>query len=111
LLSRCGERLADVLKGQCDPLQLLFPDDSDITAEQLYQDSPVAQLFNAGVQDAVATTLAQLPKNRTVRILEIGAGTGGTTAHVLPRLDPSRTDYVFTDISNLFAAKAAQKIR
>jgi microcystin synthetase protein McyG len=111
LLSRCGERLADVLKGQCDPLQLLFPDDSDITAEQLYQDSPVAQLFNAGVQDAVAITLAQLPKDRTVRILEIGAGTGGTTAHVLPRLDPDRTDYVFTDISNLFAAKAAQKFR
>ena len=39
-----------------------------------------------------------------LRILEIGAGTGGTTAHLLPHL--READYVFTDISPLFLARA-----
>ena len=32
-------------------------------------------------------------------MLEIGAGTGATTASVLPALAPERTEYVFTDVS------------
>ena len=50
-----------------------------------------------------------LPQGRTIRILEIGAGTGGTTASVLPGLPADRVEYVFTDISPLFVAKAQQK--
>lgn len=111
LLHRCGQHLAAVLTGTCDPLQLLFPEDEPITAEQLYQDSPVAQVFNRLVQTAIATALQHLPADRTVRILEIGAGTGGTTAHILPQLNPAQTDYVFTDVSGLFAAKARQKFQ
>src|SRR5262249_29797484 len=40
---------------------------------------------------------------------EVGGGTGGTTAHVLPFLPPDRVEYVFTDISRLFVAQAARK--
>ena len=53
---------------------------------------------------------AQAPAGRkTVRILEIGAGTGGTTAQVLPCLPADRTEYVFTDVSNSFLIAAARK--
>ena len=45
----------------------------------------------------------------SLRILEIGAGTGGTTAALLPRLSSDRVRYVFTDVSDPFLDRAKQK--
>jgi len=42
-------------------------------------------------------------------VLEIGAGTGGTTGYVLQRLPADRTDYLFTDVSPLFLERAAEE--
>ncbi|NJL38377.1 MAG: LLM class flavin-dependent oxidoreductase [Leptolyngbyaceae cyanobacterium SM1_4_3] len=109
LLRCCGQALAEVLQGRCDPLQILFPNGSFALVEQLYQHSPAAQVMNQMVQQAIATALEQFPGDRPIRILELGAGTGGTTASVLPHL-PQQTDYVFTDVSPLFLAKAQQKL-
>ncbi len=114
LLARCGPQLAHALRGEVDALQLLFPGGSFDTAEQLYHVSPFARIYNALVAEAIATALAQLPAGRTLRILEIGAGTGGTTASVLPRLQAdrgeyTRVEYTYTDISPLFTAKAQQR--
>ena len=44
-----------------------------------------------------------------MRVLEVGAGTGGTTAYVLPNLPSTGVEYVFTDVSTLFLHKARQK--
>ncbi|MEM9503725.1 MAG: polyketide synthase dehydratase domain-containing protein, partial [Cyanobacteria bacterium P01_E01_bin.43] len=105
LLNRCGENLAAVLQGEVDPLTLLFPhgDLSDLT--QLYERSPGAQVMNTLVQRAVTTAIAQA--QRPLRILEIGAGTGGTTAHLLPQLQTA--EYVFTDVSPLFLQQAQER--
>ncbi|MGH8573041.1 MAG: methyltransferase, partial [Gammaproteobacteria bacterium] len=109
LLQRCGERLADVLRGECDPLGLLFPEGEPVTAANLYGDSPGARAANGTVRRLVRSLLERLPEDRRVRILEIGAGTGGTTSHLLDELPAERTDYVFTDISPLFVHRAAEK--
>ena len=109
LLSRCGEQLPDVLTGRCDPLELLFRKDDSASAENLYCDSPFMKTANALVGATLARALDHLPEGRTVRILEIGAGTGGTTSYVLPRLPADRTEYVFTDVSNSFLMTAAAK--
>ena len=55
-------------------------------------------------REAVRTAIPEQPSGGTIRILEIGGGTGGTTAHILPRLvaDGKRVSYVFTDISPHF---------
>ena len=107
LLTRCGENLAAVLRGEIDPLTLLFPDGdlSDLT--QLYERSPGAQVMNTLVQRAVTAAIASA--QRPIRILEIGAGTGGTTAHLLPQLQ--NVEYVFTDLSPLFLAKAQERFQ
>ena len=111
LIGRCGSHLAAVLRGELEPLQLLFPEGSAATTEHFYQDSPVFRPYNITVQKAVSRALSRLPEGRPVRILEVGAGVGGMTAYVLPSLPANRTEYVFSDITPLFLAKAAQKFR
>ncbi|MBO1049482.1 MAG: class I SAM-dependent methyltransferase [Dolichospermum sp. DEX182a] len=53
--------------------------------------------------------MQSLPPEKPLRILEVGAGYGSTTMHLLPHLPPQQTTYVFTDISNFFLQKAANK--
>ena len=108
LLSRCGERLAEVLQGSQDPLQLLFPEGDPAALEGLYRDSPSARVFNRIVQSAVVDLAEHREAGQVLRVLEIGGGTASTTQYVLPVLPPE-TEYVFTDISPLFVARAAEK--
>ncbi|PMB27477.1 polyketide synthase [Fischerella thermalis CCMEE 5198] len=109
LLERCTSNLAEVLQGKIDPLQLLFPngDFSDLT--HLYQNSPIAKMMNTLVKQAITTAIADIPPEQPLRILEIGAGTGGTTAHLLPELAQRNIEYFFTDVSPLFLSKAQQQ--
>ncbi len=109
LLARCGIKLAKILTGKCDPLQLLFPNNDLTLLTQLYQISPRQQVMNTILQQVVSLAIADLPQGRRIRILEIGAGTGGTTAYLLPHLPLDQTDYTFTDVSPLFTAKAQEK--
>ncbi len=109
LLRGCGEHLAEVLRGKTDPLQLLFPGGSSELVESLYQESPFARTLNALVEETVAQAIADLDADRPLKILEIGAGTGGTSSQIIPRLPADRTEYVFTDVSELFTRKAQQK--
>jgi NADPH:quinone reductase-like Zn-dependent oxidoreductase/SAM-dependent methyltransferase/NADP-dependent 3-hydroxy acid dehydrogenase YdfG/acyl carrier protein len=105
---RCGPELAAALAGRSDPLHLLFPGGDASTAEHLYRDSPSARLYNGIVRDAVAGAVATFPAGRRLRVLEIGGGTASTTSHVLPVL-PAHGTYLFTDVSPLFVAKAAER--
>jgi len=111
LIGRCGQHLAKVLQGQVEPLELLFPQGALTTSEHLYQDAPFSGLNNQVVQKVISAILAQLPAGRIIRILEIGAGTGGMTAYLLPKLPTDRTEYVFTDVSEQFTNQAKQKFR
>ena len=107
LVSRCGAKLAEVLRGECDPIKLL----DTTTLSKLYREAPILGVTNTLVQEAVLSALEQLPVGRGWRILEIGAGTGGTTSYLLPQLPVDRTEYVFTDISAFFIAKAEERFK
>ncbi len=111
MTKRCGESLAGVLTGKTDPIALLFPEGSLKDLENLYQEAPFTNAYNFLVQKAVTTALKALPAGRTVKILEVGAGTGGTASFILPFLDPSCSEYFFTDVSPHFMNKAKEKFK
>lgn len=104
LLGTCAAGLDAVLRGTIDPLDLIFPGGDLSAAEAVYAKAPFAQVGNAMVVAAVERIVAErLPS--PLRVLEIGAGTGGTTESILPLL-PCDTDYVFTDLSPAFLERA-----
>lgn len=106
LLERCGKALAGVLTGSRDPLALLFPGGEFAAVEGLYRDTPYARTCNTVVRRVLEACYAAGRGNHRLRILEIGAGTGGTTREVLEACIPGRTEYVFTDVSPLFLERA-----
>ena len=105
---RVGAEFTQALRDEREPMQLLFPGGSLDTAERLYRDTPTAKFYNGLMAEAMAAAAAR-PAGRPLRILEIGGGTGGTTAHVVPRLASSNVKYTFTDIGPLFVAKARER--
>lgn len=111
LLQTCASNLAAVLQGKCDPLQLIFPNGDVSLATQLYQDSPPAKVMNHLLQKIAQTALETIPNTQTIQVLEIGAGTGGSTAYLLPDLAQRSTQYTFTDVSPLFLLNAKQKFQ
>ncbi|MBU0485488.1 MAG: SDR family NAD(P)-dependent oxidoreductase [Proteobacteria bacterium] len=109
MLGRCGAGLAGVLRGEVDPLDLLFPEANLTTAARLYENSLTFGGMNELIRDALLAILAGQRGEHKVRILELGAGTGGTTARILPALTRQAVEYVFTDVSPLFLTKGKER--
>ena len=109
LIARCGPALPDILRGTLDPLQVLFPDGSTAQAEALYRDTPEARVYQQFVRDAVVRAQAQRPAGRRLRVLEVGGGTGGTTAWLAPALPADACDYLFTDLGAALVARARER--
>lgn len=111
ILRRCGRKLSAVLLGTYDPMQLVFADGSVEEAEQIYEKSPVCRFFNDKTADAVRVAVDRIEQTegRAARVLEIGAGTGATTAPVLEALRGTNFEYCYTDISPVFLSRARVK--
>ncbi|GAA3463421.1 SDR family NAD(P)-dependent oxidoreductase [Saccharothrix longispora] len=108
--SHVGGRLADVLGGHVDPTELIFTEAARFL-EQYYDVAPVYGLFNQLVRTMVRAVVADWPEDRPLRVLEVGGGTGGATAAVLPVLPPERAHYVFTDQSHGFFPRARTRFQ
>jgi acyl transferase domain-containing protein/acyl carrier protein len=106
ILERCTEALPDVVRGQRDPLEVLFPADGAISVAHLYGESLAARLMN-GVLDQVFRLVSRDAPS-PLRVIEIGSGTGGTTASILSALKAAalQPDYLFTDVSPVFLSQA-----
>ncbi|CAL9585024.1 hypothetical protein SUDANB176_05116 [Streptomyces sp. enrichment culture] len=104
LLTLCLEDLPDVLTGRRKAHEVLFPNGSFDAVEAVYHsDHDTNGLVARLVAEYVRARRAADP-GAAVSVLEIGAGTGGTTAKVLPALDGlgGGLSYAYTDISRGF---------
>jgi acyl transferase domain-containing protein/acyl carrier protein/ribosomal protein S18 acetylase RimI-like enzyme len=106
LLARCGSQLAGVLRGDVEPLTLLFPGDGSLGAEAIYRDTSTARFYNGLTAELVAAAARLVPRGGTLRVLEIGGGTGSTTDAVLRQLTKVHHSYTFTDVGRQFVNAA-----
>ena len=109
LLGRCGPEIQGVLQGTVDPIQLIFPEDKWDTIVQYYVEGFAFKKYNDIASKSIEELVKNIPDDQTIRVLEIGAGTGGMTQAILPILPSERTEYVFTDLSHMFLLKAQQR--
>ncbi|MBV9490805.1 MAG: methyltransferase, partial [Verrucomicrobia bacterium] len=110
LLRTCVQALPAVLRGETAATDVMFPAGSLQAVEKIYRGTPLSDYFNrlAGflIERAVALRLRQLPPGRKLCVVEVGAGTGGTSDFVAAALVPhgDRVDYVYSDVSAGFKA-------
>ena len=107
LLDACLRALPAVLGGRTRATQVIFPDSSMALVEGIYKHNAVSDYFNDVLIQAVLARVRAGRENATVpvRILEIGAGTGGTSARLLEALDGLGIEvgeYAYTDVSRAF---------
>jgi acyl transferase domain-containing protein/SAM-dependent methyltransferase len=105
----CGDLVGPVLRGQESPLETLFPGGSEDLAIGLYERSATMRYINSLAASAIGALAAAIPPGRSLRVLEVGAGTGGTTTSLLPMLPAAQTRYVFSDVSELFLDRASER--
>ena len=108
---KIGEHISEILLNGLDALSLMLEDG---LLEKYYRHS--APFIRSNKQAALlVNNLAH--ENPDLRVLEIGAGTGGVTLSVLEKLGgvagqfPRFQDYVFTDISTGFFENAQEKLQ
>ncbi|WP_198683408.1 SDR family NAD(P)-dependent oxidoreductase [Peristeroidobacter agariperforans] len=114
LVTDCLVSLPDILNGNVSATDVIFPNSSPEKVAALYKENAVADTYNEVVGDAVLACLQQRlqadPSTR-LRILEIGAGTGGTSAMVFAKLKPFQhavDEYCYTDLSKAFFLHAEE---
>ncbi|KAI5776208.1 hypothetical protein EDC01DRAFT_763542, partial [Geopyxis carbonaria] len=103
MILRITSALPSLLTGAQTGLQLALADD---LLTRLYSSQSI--LYPAYTQ--LHHIVSLLSHQRAgLDVLEIGAGTGGATRHVLDALDGTHGKYVFTDVSSRFLAAAAEE--
>ncbi|MDP5209829.1 SDR family NAD(P)-dependent oxidoreductase [Microbulbifer sp. 2205BS26-8] len=109
LLEACGKPLARVLRGELDPVEIMFPNGEQRLTESIYSDSATFRIYNDIIGQLLQTIVKKMPEGRRLRILEIGAGSGTLASLLLKQLPTERIHYTFTDISSAFLVRAKDK--
>ncbi|MEV4579791.1 amino acid adenylation domain-containing protein [Nonomuraea jabiensis] len=100
--------LPELMRGELDARELLFPEGDMGTAEGAYKDNVLSRYVNRIVR-AVVGRVAEHHTGGPLRVLEAGAGVGGTSAELIPELAGHEVEYVFTDLSRFFLTQAAER--
>ncbi|MFT4924855.1 MAG: acyl transferase domain-containing protein, partial [Phenylobacterium sp.] len=108
IVENCLLSLPDILSGEKQAMDILFPGGSLDNVEKLYRHNPVADYFNQALATLLLGAIKTHGDSKTpckIRILEIGAGTGATTRTLLGHLSAHESrieEYRFTEISSSF---------
>lgn len=112
LIYHAGKPLAQVLSGETDGIRLLFgsAEGRELVAG-LYRDHPFNIMLAGQMRDLIDRLSKRVEGEGPLRILEMGAGTGGTTVMLVPFLASLNipVEYTFTDLSSSMVAAARRK--
>lgn len=112
LLNTTGSKLADCLSGAVDPIHLVFADkESKHILENVYTHAPMFESGTMLLAKFLTELFGKYNSGEPIRILELGAGTGGTTKILVERLVQLGVPftYTFTDLSPSLVAAAKRK--
>jgi polyketide synthase PksN len=115
LLDATLRALPEILTGRVPATDIMFPNSSMELVEGIYKNNAVADFFNGVLSDTLVACIQERIREDTsarIRILEIGAGTGGTSAGVFRKLRPYREyieEYCYTDLSKAFLMHAEKE--
>lgn len=114
LVDACLSSLPKILKGYIPATDIIFPNSSMEMVDNIYKGNVLADNFNIIVASAVEKYVKQRLKTdpqTKVRIIEVGAGTGGTSEKIFDRLKSyvNQIEYCYTDISKAFLLFAEDK--
>ncbi|KAI1454970.1 hypothetical protein F4805DRAFT_460210 [Annulohypoxylon moriforme] len=108
-----GKNLKDVLLGKTDGIRLIFGSaEGRRLVSGLYCDHSINKMGYEQMKDFIGRLISRLPSNEgPLKILEMGAGTGGTTQVLAPYLATLDVpvEYTFTDLSASMVAQARLK--
>ena len=109
LLHAIGSFLADCLMGKAEPLSLLFGDkhNRELLAD-FYANSQMLKAVTCLLADFINSAFSTTESEGTLCILEVGAGTRGTTKYLVEFLTRCGVsfEYTFTDISMALVSQA-----
>jgi 2-polyprenyl-3-methyl-5-hydroxy-6-metoxy-1,4-benzoquinol methylase len=104
--------LPEILTGKILATDIMFPNSSMELVEGIYKNNTAADYFNEMLANIVCAYIQERltgdPSAR-ITVIEIGAGTGGTSTMVFQKLKPYREhiqEYCYTDISKAFLLHA-----
>ncbi|KAH8766116.1 polyketide synthase [Diaporthe sp. PMI_573] len=100
LITALGQALPAICRGTLPTLQVLMENDM---LNRFYKEGLGFPQANRHLASLVSRFSHRYPH---IKVLEIGAGTGGATAHVLKALSPQLESYTYTDISPGFFENA-----
>ncbi len=109
LVTQCGSKLNQVIKGELDPVSLMFPNGSHSLLEDVYKSSVIGNYYNGIIRQIVSNIINSKADTQLIKILEIGGGTGSTASSILPVCHSDSTEYVFTDIGQNFINNAKNR--
>ncbi|MEU4576223.1 class I SAM-dependent methyltransferase [Nonomuraea sp. NPDC023979] len=108
LMLRSLRELPALLRDEVGVQALLYPDGEPGTAEAVYRGNLISRYLNAAAAEVLRDLAGRT--GRPLRILELGAGIGATTADLLPALDGRPVEfYLFTDLSPFFLDAARRR--
>ncbi|EFR01671.1 lovastatin nonaketide synthase [Nannizzia gypsea CBS 118893] len=105
LLESVGENLPQAIRERSNILEHMTKDGM---LDSVYEDGFGLNIVNEYIARMVSQITHRYPR---MNILEIGAGTGGSTRRILPRLGSAFSTYTYTDISAGFFGAAQDRFK
>ena len=107
LLEKCVQAYPEVLTGRKSHMAVMFPSGSTHLVENIYRGNAITDFYNSLVADIIERYVSKRIEDdpsSEVHILEVGAGTGGTSVFVAKALKKYAkiVKYYYTDIALQF---------